>query len=191
MVKEIGTNDEVDNRLLDYLFKNKGEAQLKENILNNKTVTRLDELKLVGYRVLCPGDQYSVEIPKAVRQLEQEKGKIKHLKNPSRQIGAFVVDSDTDEEDGYWACMEVETFEDIPEGMVTLTIPAQSYAVWEHRGPTTGIMKSYEELHQWIDENHYNRLTNRWHLEVYYQWRDSNNLKVALLDTVQDKEKGV
>lgn len=164
---------------------------MKENVLNSKTVISLDELKLVGYRVLCSGDQYSVEIPKAVRRLEQTLWKIKHLKNPSIQIGAFVVDINTDEEDGYWTCMEVEAFEDIPEGMVALTIPAQSYAVWEHQGPTTGIMNSYEELHQWIEENHYSRLTNSWHLEVYYQWRDSNSLKVALLDTVRVGENGV
>ncbi|MFC4408843.1 GyrI-like domain-containing protein [Chungangia koreensis] len=149
------------------------------------TIIELPESKLVGFRVLCHGDQYANEIPKASSQLSERLHEVKHVINPDVQIGAFVVENETDEEDGYWVCVEVTEFEDIPSGMVVLTIPSQHYAVVRYEGPNYEIRSSYEELHLWIEKNNYNRLLNKWHLERFYKWTNPEKIEVELLDTIE------
>jgi predicted transcriptional regulator YdeE len=157
---------------------------MSESTLMNKTIVDLDELKLVGFRVLCSGDQYIVEIPKASLRLSERISEIKHVVNPLQQYGAFVVEIETAEKDGYWVCVEVKEYEDIPSGMVTLTVPSQCYAVTRHKGANYKIMNSYNELHKWIDNNNYSRLKDKWHLEKLYSWNDTENVDIELFDTI-------
>ena len=98
---------------------------MTEIIIQNKTIKELDGLRLVGFRVLCSGDQYLVEIPKASLMLSERISEIKQVVDPNVQIGAFVVENETPDEDGYWVSVEVKEYEDIPMDMVTLTIPPQ------------------------------------------------------------------
>ena len=147
-------------------------------------VKRFSEMKLVGIRVLCPGDQYIVEIPRASKRLSERIDEISNVMSPALQHGAFVVEHYSGEEDGYWVCVEVSEFEEIPTDMVALTIPAQMYAVLRYKGANGGIRQSYNELHQWIEVNGYQRLTNKWHLEVFREWSDPANIDVELRDTV-------
>ncbi|MCG7345241.1 GyrI-like domain-containing protein [Sporosarcina sp. ACRSL] len=157
---------------------------MSKSTLQNKSVIELSELKLVGFRVLCPGDQYVNEIPKASSQLSERIGEISNVINPLQQIGAFVVENETDNEDGYWICVEVNEYENIPDEMITLTIPSQRYAVVRHKGPNDEIRDAYEDLHKWIEETNYLRLTNKWHLEKFYSWTDIKNIDVELFDTI-------
>ena len=158
---------------------------MSDTTLQNKAIKELDEIKLVGFRVLCPGDQYIIEIPKASLQLSERISEIKQVVNPLLQFGAFVVENETDEEDGYWICVEVKEYEDIPFDMVTVTVPPQRYAVSRYKGVNYKIMDAYNELHLWIDENKYRRIKNKWHLEKFYSWKDNENVDVELLDTVE------
>lgn len=147
-------------------------------------VKQCSEIKLVGIRVLCPGDEYLKEIPKASRQLSERSDEIKNVVDRSLQHGAFVVDNSSDKEDGYWVCVEVSDYENIPADMVTLTIPPQRYAVLQHKGSNEKIREAYSELHKWIQQSGYKRLTDKWHLEVYHTWTDSQDIDVELLDTI-------
>lgn len=70
--------------------------------------------------------------------------------------------------------------------MVTLTVPPQKYIVWRHKGPNLKIRDAYEHLHSWIEANGYERLTDKWHLERFYSWNDTENVDVELLDTVKN-----
>ncbi|GAQ19273.1 transcription activator [Oceanobacillus picturae] len=158
---------------------------MTETGLQNKTIKELGELKLVGFRVLCSGDQYIIEIPKASQRLEARINEMKHVVNPLLQFGAFVVENGTDEEDGYWVCVEVKAYEDVPSDMVTLTVPAQKYAISRYQGANYKIMDAYQDLHRWIKENNYKRLKDKWHLEIFYSWQDVENVDVELLDTVE------
>nr|WP_226675947.1 GyrI-like domain-containing protein [Mesobacillus jeotgali] len=152
--------------------------------MNMPEVKYFSEMKLVGIRVLCPGDQYIVEIPKASKRLSERMNEIANVVNRELQYGAFVVEHSSNEEDGYWVCVEVSEFEGIPDDMVALTIPAQMYAVLRHQGANVKIRQTYNELHQWIEVNGYQRLTAKWHLEAFYEWTDPANLDVELMDTV-------
>ena len=159
--------------------------KLTEIINQNKTIRELDELKLVGFRVLCSGDQYLVEIPKASLMLTERISEIKQVVDPNIQIGAFVVENETPDEDGYWVSVEVKEYEDIPTDMVTLTIPPQRYAILRHIGSNSKIVEAYNDLHKWIEDNHFIRLKNKWHVERFYEWRDTEKVDVDLLDTIE------
>ncbi|WP_043934751.1 GyrI-like domain-containing protein [Bacillus sp. EB01] len=153
--------------------------------MQNKTIKELDELRLVGFRVLCSGKQYLIEIPKASLRLSERISEIKQVVNPIEQFGAFVVENETSDEDGYWVCVEVKEYEDIPTDMVTLTIPPQRYAVMRHKGSNYKIMDAYNDLHKWIEDNNYVRLKNKWHIERFYDWKDTEKVDVELLDTIK------
>lgn len=160
---------------------------MSETKIQEIEVRKLSDIKLVGFRVLCPGDQYIVEIPKATLLLSERINEIKHITEPIQMYGAFVVENKTEEEDGYWIGVEVDEYEDIPSDMVTLTIPPQTYAVIRHQDTNNKIRDSYDILHKWIYENNYIRLTNKWHLEKYHRWNDTENVDVELFDTVGNK----
>ncbi|WP_346988429.1 hypothetical protein WMZ06_24390 [Bacillus sp. SW7] len=74
---------------------------MSEQLLQNVAVKELDEMKLVGFRVLCPGDQFIKEIPKTSMLLNKCINEIKHVMNPSIQVGAFVVNECSNEKEGY------------------------------------------------------------------------------------------
>lgn len=158
---------------------------MSETTILNKTIKELDEIKLVGFRVLCSDDQYIIEIPKASIRLNKRISEIKQVINPVQQYGAFVVETETDDKDGYWVCVAVKEYEDIPSDMVTLTVPSQRYAVTRHKGINKKIMNVYKELHKWITDNKYSRLKNKWHLEKFYRWDDPENIDVELFDTIR------
>ncbi|MBP1991217.1 GyrI-like domain-containing protein [Paenibacillus eucommiae] len=150
-------------------------------------VTELKEMKLVGLRVVCEGDQYVNEIPRAAITLKNGLKEIKEVVTPTRLIGAFIVGDFTDEEDGYWVCVEVKQYNEIPVGMVFLTIPPQKYAVIKHKGPNYKIRDTYEVLHKWIDENRFERIVRSWHLEISDEWGSNNSteVEVELHDTIK------
>lgn len=159
--------------------------KMTEIINQNKTIRELDEIKLVGFRILCSGDQYLVEIPKASLMLTERISEINQVVDPNIQIGAFVVENETPDEDGYWVSVEVKEYEDIPTDMVTLTIPPQRYAILRHIGSNSKIVEAYNDLHKWIEDNNFIRLKNKWHVERFYEWRDTEKVDVDLLDTIE------
>lgn len=150
-------------------------------------VVELSEKKLVGIRVVCPGDQYVNEIPKASFKLKERLNEIKDVVSPARLVGAFIVGDFTAEEDGYWVCVEVNEVRQVPEGMVSLIVPKQKYAVIRHKGPNYEIRNTYEKLHQWIEENHFVRLQGAWHLEISDEWgvKETNDIEIDLYDTIK------
>ncbi|QTD40392.1 GyrI-like domain-containing protein [Sporosarcina sp. Te-1] len=150
---------------------------------SEKEVREVGELKLVGYRILCEGDQYIVEIPKASLRLQEMVADIPYVVNPSQQFGAFVVDS-VPENDGYWICVEVKEFGDNPDDFVQLTIPPQRYAVVRYNGPNDKIREAYSDLHAWMEENQYTRRMDAWHVEKFHSWEDRENIDVELFDTI-------
>ncbi|MGO4785861.1 GyrI-like domain-containing protein [Paenibacillus sp. 2KB_20] len=150
-------------------------------------VVELHELKLVGIRVVCSGDQYVNEIPKASVKLKERLHEIHDVVTPARLVGAFIVEEVSEEEDGYWVCVEVNEIKKVPEGMVSLVIPKQKYAVQRHQGPNHEIRNTYEKLHHWIRENNHERLLRSWHLEISDEWGQGkvDDIEADLYDTIK------
>ncbi|WP_339266700.1 GyrI-like domain-containing protein [Paenibacillus sp. FSL W8-0187] len=150
-------------------------------------VVELHELKLVGIRVVCSGDQYVNEIPKASVKLKERLHEIHDVVTPARLVGAFFVEEVSEEEDGYWVCVEVNEIKKVPEEMVSLVIPKQKYAVQRHQGPNYEIRDTYEKLHHWIRENNHERLLRSWHLEISDEWGQGkvDDIEADLYDTIK------
>ncbi len=159
---------------------------MEEKVLHNPKIEDLSETKLVGFRVLCDSEQYLNEIPKAAQLLNERMNEIQQVTNSSVQYGAFVVDNYSEAEDGYWICVQVNEYEDIPDDMVCLTIPPQRYAVGKHNGANYSIRDTYARLHAWIEKNGYERQLDKWHLERYHSWNNKDNLIIELLDTITE-----
>ncbi|MEI5905542.1 GyrI-like domain-containing protein [Bacillus spongiae] len=156
----------------------------KVNPITIKGVKELGEKKLVGFRVVCEDmEGYGQEIPKASMLLARRKDEIKHLVEPVKLIGAFKVAGTSKDDDGYWVCHEVYDFEDIPEGMVSLIVPAQKYGILHFNGHASEIYHVHTHLHQWIDENGHKRLLEKWSLEIYSKWTETED-SVDLCDPI-------
>ncbi|MCR8843888.1 GyrI-like domain-containing protein [Paenibacillus sp. SC116] len=55
----------------------------------------------------------------------------------------------------YWGCLQVDTLEGVPDGMVGLRLPSQLYAVVEGKKET--ISDAYKALYRWIRQKHLDR----------------------------------
>ena len=54
----------------------------------------------------------------------------------------------------YMAGVRVNRVEDVPEGLEAKLVPAQTYAVFTHRGAVAGLQHTYERIHEtWLAEN--------------------------------------
>lgn len=130
-------------------------------------IKELGELKLVGLRVISTGHEYLRDIQKTAKTLNIRMRDIQQILQPENQIGAFIVEETCAEQDGYYVCVQVEDFHQVPKDMITLTIPSQRYAVLIHEGLNNQIKKSFEIIHIWIEDHGYKQLKNKWHLEWF------------------------
>lgn len=96
---------------------------MSRDMIAQKSVKDLEVVKLVGIRVVCAGEKYLEEIPKAAKILKERTNEIKNVLFSGQQVGAFVVEESSPEEDGYWICVQVDEYKDVPEDMSTLTVP--------------------------------------------------------------------
>lgn len=161
---------------------------MQSDLKHKKRIVEMEEVYLIGFRVLCEGSQYIEEIPMAAKRLQERISEIKGLKDSGRQIGAFVADAASEHEEGYWVGVEADRNNPVPEGMTSLTVPLQRYAAIHHHGPNTDIRKSYEILHRWIEAEGYERANDRWNLEIYDFNSDPDNtdhVNVELLDSIK------
>ncbi|MGD7045002.1 GyrI-like domain-containing protein [Jeotgalibacillus proteolyticus] len=149
-------------------------------------ILKEEEIKLVGFRVFCEGEKYPEEISKAAAVLKKRANEIRNKIAGQQQIGAFVVNEQSIEEDGYWIGIRVSEFSEIPDGMVTKEIPPQTYVSILHRGTSQNIRKTYETAHQWIEEQGLRRLVQNWHIEKYHEAQNGGQLEVELLNTIED-----
>jgi predicted transcriptional regulator YdeE len=155
----------------------------KINPITLNGVRDVEEKKLVGFRVVCKDmSGYGQEI-NASMLLKQRINEIKHLVEPVKLIGAFKAAETSEEDDGYWVCYEVHDVGDIPEGMVSLVVPAQKCAVLNFKGHASEIFRVYTHLHKWIEENGYTRIPDKWSLEIYSKWSENED-HVDLCDPI-------
>jgi predicted transcriptional regulator YdeE len=161
---------------------------MQTNTTSNKRIVELDEINLIGFRVLCEGSRYIEEIPKAAKRLQERASEIHNTTGNGRQIGAFIVDAYSEDKDGYWIGIEADQNYSVPEGMTSLSVPPQRYAAILHHGPNSEMRKSYEKLHTWIEAEGFERANDRWNLEIYDQNSNPDNLEsvnVELLDSIK------
>lgn len=77
-----------------------------------------------------------------------------------------------------WACVEVEDFDSVPEGMSTLVLEGGLYAVFNYKGTAQNAQTFFQYIYgEWIPNSDYN-LDDRPHFEVLgakYKNNDPNS----------------
>jgi AraC family transcriptional regulator len=65
-----------------------------------------------------------------------------------------------------WAVVEVEDFENVPQGMASYTLESGTYAVFEHNGPASDLSTFMYIFSEWLPNSSGYELDDREHFEV-------------------------
>ncbi|MBD3362826.1 helix-turn-helix domain-containing protein [Candidatus Dojkabacteria bacterium] len=129
-----------------------------------KIITK-DEFKIVGIK--CKTTLKDNEENKTIPKMWQEFiPRMKEIENRTDHYVSYgvclnneeidVEDFESDTEYEYMCAVEVENFDDIPEDMLTRTIPKQKYAVFTHRGSLSNLSKTYDYIYgTWASKSEY------------------------------------
>lgn len=94
------------------------------------------------------------DIPQLWGQLMGKMDQIKHLVGDGNSYGVTTNYEEEENVFEYIAAFKVSEIEDVPEGMVSLEIPAQTYAVFPCTMPTIG--ETYDIIYQtWLPQSEY------------------------------------
>ncbi len=106
--------------------------------------------KVVGVEVVADWEQLPTEMRKAWAAFMSRRTEIKN------RVGEALIDVSV-KQDGtrytQFVCSEVSAVEELPEGMMTLDIPAQRYVHHRHIGPVEGIVATFSEMYDWAECN--------------------------------------
>ena len=123
--------------------------------------------KTVG--MIYTGKAGTDEIPELWGKFAQKMGNVPNRVNKDVCYGV-VNPFGSKEEEGtidYVAAVEVENFDNIPDGMVTAEIPEAYYAVFTHKGQIKNFMETIKYVYgEWLPKSEYN-LTGTPELEIY------------------------
>lgn len=84
----------------------------------------------------------------------------------------------------YFACLEVEEINEVPEGMMGLKLPLMKYAKISCSNKTIG--QGYDKLFAWMGENGYKQKQNdSCSIEIFYFEEDAEEEVVEILIPIQ------
>ncbi|MEN6521378.1 MAG: GyrI-like domain-containing protein [Armatimonadota bacterium] len=120
-----------------------------------KIVTR-GEIKLIGNKYI--GANLNGEIPALWdKQFLPRMSEIKNVVNGNASYGLCECMCKGECKCGqgaefyYIAAMEVSSFDEVPDGMSTKTVPAAKYAVFTHKGPVSKLHDTFQKIYtEWI-----------------------------------------
>lgn len=124
------------------------------------------KLQLVGQ---CATGNFPKSFPEVAMNVQQEfenrRDEVRHTVHPDVIYSPYLANSLVAT---YFACVEVQEFDDIPKGMMALTIPLTTYAKISCSNKT--IDKGYEKIFSWMKDNGYRQenLEKSFPLEVFY-----------------------
>ncbi|MFQ5595889.1 MAG: WYL domain-containing protein, partial [Anaerolineae bacterium] len=119
------------------------------------------------------GKPLSDEIPELWGAFMQRMGELKHVVNPTTAYGVCDNFDESTGEFDYIAAYEVDSGADVPEGMVSVDLPAQTYAVFTCTLPTIG--DTFQSIYQeWLPQSGYQRAPGP-EFELYDEHFDPNN----------------
>ncbi len=122
-----------------------------------KIVSR-EAIKVIGMSVQTT--QKENTIPQLWSRFNPVACSIKNQVVPRAALGICphtdLKDFSEESEFEYIAGMEVSSFDDIPEGMLSYEVPAQRYAVFTHKGSLETLGDTYNAIYSdWFSKNDY------------------------------------
>ncbi|WP_281257353.1 GyrI-like domain-containing protein [Bacillus oleivorans] len=132
-------------------------------------IVQLEEIKVAGYEFAAPYKAFSeaeVLIPRLWFRLIERLEEIGDVVNRKRRLG---ISHNRKTDFTYYVTVEVQKFSNVPNDMVQLTVPVNTYASFYHHGvmERDHIDRTYEYIHQWIDKSNYERDYQSYSLEIY------------------------
>lgn len=116
-------------------------------------IVKLDAMTLVG--MVYFGDNQNGEISQLWVEFNPEVGQIPAVE-PDSAFGFCFTDDRESPNFWYMASVAVRELSEIPPTMVAKTVPAQTYAVFTHRGPVSNISATYAYAHNnWLPHSDY------------------------------------
>lgn len=121
----------------------------------------------------------AIELQKA---FDRRVGEIKHVKDRSVAICPYMAN---DIVATYFACVEVEKMEDVPEDMIAFTLPETRYAKVACSNRT--IQEGYGKIFAWMGEKGYiqKRFDNSSPVEIFYYGGGEEEIPVEILIPIQ------
>jgi predicted transcriptional regulator YdeE len=105
-------------------------------------------LLLVGIEVCATFEELWTEMPRAWQAFFSRVDEIRGAR-PGGYLDVSVVVND-----GVYTqlvCAEVDTADDVPEGMTVLRVPAQHYLRLQHSGPEQEIADAFGRMYEWAN----------------------------------------
>jgi predicted transcriptional regulator YdeE len=121
-------------------------------------------LKVIGMGWTGPYSQ-GYEIPKLFDQFAAREKEIVNQKD-NKYICPF---HDRKTDFTYYVTVEVDSFDHVPEGMVSLELPEQKYAFASYHGPAKEVEQAYINIFNWLRENGYEKDYSALSLEIYHE----------------------
>ncbi|MGC9400401.1 MAG: GyrI-like domain-containing protein [Anaerolineae bacterium] len=117
------------------------------------SIVEKEGFTVVGLKARCKGGETG-DIPQLWNRLMERMGEIEGLQEESAAYGVMTdYDEDTGQYD-YIAAFAVHEARDVPEGMVSVEIPPQTYAVFTATMPT--LEETYETIFErWLPQAEY------------------------------------
>jgi predicted transcriptional regulator YdeE len=141
----------------------------------NPSIVSVPELKIVAIKVVGHHSELSHRVPVAWIDLKGRLDQIPHKVAPTLFYGLFPEsDHLKNGQNGlfsYWVGTAVSAFGDLPEGMVAVTVPAQTYAVATVKGDRTVIERTYIDLFGWLQANDRETAADSLGFELYDEGR--------------------
>lgn len=126
------------------------EADATGGIAVKAKIVRMEPFYAVG--VAAHQADASMEFGRLWEKLLPVEASIPHRSEENVSFG-LCYDFDG-ERFSYMAGVKVDAVDDVPEGFEAKLVPAQTYAVFTHRGTIAGLQETYERIHEtWLAEN--------------------------------------
>lgn len=123
------------------------------------------EFKVIGMkRLVKPGDD---TIKSLWCDFNARRSEIKNATSPDVCLGLceYIPNLTNDSNFTYIACIEAINFSDVPNGMISKTIPHSKYAIFTHKGPLCKLKSTYAF--------------------IYASWLPNSTYELAELDTIE------
>lgn len=135
-------------------------------------IIQKESFKVVGISLetLLKDEREQRNIPKLHQEFQKRITEINHRTNADH-MGIFVDPPNYDyrtDKFKWIAGVEVSSFSEIPEGMESITIPANTYACTTYRGTMDQAYLTYDFLYKWVEESEY-ELADTYGIEQYPQ----------------------
>jgi len=147
---------------------------LQENLTMQPEIVERPEIKAIG--IAGQYSQEDLDYPKLWIAFRPYAEAVVHRRVGGHFFGIHEQYQETDDgvEFTYVCAMEVEDFEDVPEGMVTRTIPAQLYAVFTHDDDVLTIPETMKYIWgSWLPKSKY-EYVERPDFELFPKTQDPN-----------------